>query len=114
MAWEVEEPEEVVVADVEEEVVGALVVPVLHQFDQGKPEKLLVELDRLLGVTADQGEVVHALNGCRQPAAFPPDIFLAQLCPARAKPLQFLALWLWPTCPPGSAVVGLGSAHRLA
>src|SRR5215472_18150494 len=94
MAGEVEEPEQVVVADVEEEVVGALVVPVLYKLDQRESEELLVELDRLLGITADQGEMMYALHAGRRSTARRPQILLAQLCPTRANPLKFLALWL--------------------
>ena len=56
---EVEEAEQVPVADVEEEVARAGVVAVLHQLDQREAEQPLVELDGLLHVTADQREVVH-------------------------------------------------------
>src|SRR5215472_575053 len=98
MTGEVEEPEQIVVADVEEEVVGASVVAVLHELDEREAEEFLVELDRLLGVATDQGEVVHALYGRRRPAAPGPQVLLAQFSPARADPLEFLALWLWHNC----------------
>ena len=69
MAGEVEEAEQVVVADVEEEVAGARVVPVLHQLDQREAEELLVEPDRLLDVRADQRQVVHAADGAGRAVA---------------------------------------------
>ena len=47
---EVEEGEQVAVADVEEEVRRALVVAVLEQLGQGEPEQVLVEADRPLDV----------------------------------------------------------------
>jgi hypothetical protein len=53
VAREVEEAEQVAVADVEEEVAGAGIVAVLDQLDQREPEELLVEADRLLDVAAD-------------------------------------------------------------
>ena len=59
VAGEVEEAQQVPVADVEEEVAGPGVVAVLHQLDQREPEQVLVEPDRLLDVAADQREVVH-------------------------------------------------------
>jgi hypothetical protein len=56
-----------VVADVEEEVVRARVVAVLHELHQREAKELLVELDGLLGVPADQGQVMDPLNGGRRP-----------------------------------------------
>jgi len=44
-----------VVADVEEEVIGARVIAVFYQLDEREAEELLIELDRLFGVLADQG-----------------------------------------------------------
>jgi hypothetical protein len=41
----------------EEEMVRAFVVAILYQLDQ-EAEEVLIELDRLLGVLADQGEVM--------------------------------------------------------
>lgn len=43
---EVEERQGVVVPEIEEEVRRALVVPVFEEFDQRKPEELLIEADR--------------------------------------------------------------------
>src|SRR3712207_9473972 len=45
---EVEEPEQVPVADVEEEVAGPGVVAVLHQLDEREAEGVLVEANGLL------------------------------------------------------------------
>ena len=64
---EVEEAEQVAVADVEEEVAGAGVVAVLHQLDQREAEQFLVEADGLLDVPADQCGVVQAAAGGRRP-----------------------------------------------
>src|ERR1700727_2386128 len=49
----------VAVADVEEEMGGAAVVPVLEQFDQGELEEVLVELHRPLAIAAQHGKVVQ-------------------------------------------------------
>jgi len=67
VAGEIEEPEQVVVADVEEEVIRPRVVAVLHELNQREAEELLVELDGLLGVLADQRQVVDPLNGGQRP-----------------------------------------------
>src|SRR5689334_14835739 len=66
VAGEVEEAEQVAVADVEEEVAGPLVVAVLDQLHQGEPEDVLVEADGLLDVLRDQREVVDAAHGARR------------------------------------------------
>ena len=68
---EVEEREQVAVADVEEEVRGPRVVAVLDQLGQREPEQVLVEADRALHVAADEGGVVpgrspRALGGRSQ------------------------------------------------
>src|SRR5271166_5718335 len=94
-AGKVEEPEQVLVADVEEKMVRTRIIPVLYQFDQREPEKLLVELDRFFRVAADQREMVHAMNGRRRPAGGRPQVLLAQLPPALANLLEFFAFWLW-------------------
>src|SRR5262249_29253137 len=110
-----EEPEQVVVADVEEEVVRAGVVAVLDQLDQREAEELLVELDRLLGVLADQGQVVDTLNGRLRAAGEGPQVLLAQFGPASWDPLKFCAFWLWHGCcllAPRSS--GLGRGRRPA
>ena len=57
---EVEEGQEVTVADVEEEVVRALVVPILEDLGQRELQHLLVELHGPLDVRAQHGEVVQA------------------------------------------------------
>jgi iron complex transport system ATP-binding protein len=59
-AREVKEPEQGVVAQVEEEVGRPRVVAVLDQLDQRKPEQALVERDGLLDVAADQRGVMDA------------------------------------------------------
>src|ERR1700683_2885594 len=98
MAREVEEAEQVTVPDVEEEVVGTRVVTVLHQLYQRKPEEVLVELDRLLGVTADQGQMVDTLDGGMRSARLRSHVLLAQFLPAGADPLEFLTFWLRHDC----------------
>ncbi len=70
VAGKVEEPEQRPVAEVEEEVAGAVVVAVLDQFDQREAEEILVERDRLLDVAADQREVMDARRSAA-PAARP-------------------------------------------
>src|SRR5262249_44313926 len=93
--WEIEEAEQVVVADVEEEVIGALVIAVLNQFDERAAEELLVELDRLLRVAADQRQVMYSLDGRRRPVIPWPQVLVAQFSPTRTHPLEFLTFWLW-------------------
>src|SRR5258708_26302553 len=100
VAREVEEPEQVAVPDVEEEVVGAGVVAVLHELHQREAEELLIEPDSLLGVPADQGEVMHALNPGRRPVSSPMQVALAQLLPAATGPLEPGTLWLPHNPPP--------------
>src|SRR5258708_22825296 len=99
-AREVEEPEQVGVPDVEEEVVGAGVVAVLHELHQREAEELLIEPDGLLGVPADQGEVMHALNRGRRPVSSRMQVALAQLLPAGTDSLELRTLWLWHNPPP--------------
>src|SRR5262245_23288459 len=102
MAREVEEPQQVAVADVEEEVAGTGVVAVLHQLDQREAEELLVELDRLLHVPADQGQVVHSLDGRVRPLAPRAQILVAQPLTARPHFRELGSLRLWhgrlPAC----------------
>ena len=57
---QVEEREQVAVADVEEEVVRAGVVPVLEDLGQGELQDALVEVDGAPYVGAQQREVVQA------------------------------------------------------
>ncbi len=59
-AGEVEERDEVAVADVEEEVVGARIVTVLNDLGQGEPEHPLIEVHRPLDVRAHDGDVMQA------------------------------------------------------
>jgi hypothetical protein len=58
VAGDVEEPDQVVVAEVEEKVAGAGMVAVLHRLDQREPQEVVVEADRLLDVAADQRDMV--------------------------------------------------------
>jgi hypothetical protein len=95
MAGEVEEPEHVVVADVEEEVAGARVVAILDQLNQREPEKLLVELDGLFHVAADEGDMVDALDGAGGPLSARPQVFFPQPLPTRPDFLEFVSLGLW-------------------
>src|SRR4051794_6777100 len=62
-AGEVEEGQQVAVADVEEEVRGPGVVPVLDQLGEREAEHVLVEADCPLDVAADQRGVVQAARG---------------------------------------------------
>ena len=62
-AGEVEEGDEVAVADVEEEVRGAGVVAVLDQLGQREAQHVLVEADGALDVAADQRGVVQPAGG---------------------------------------------------
>ena len=68
---QVEEGEQVAVADVEEEVVGAGVVAVLEDLGQGELQDALVELDGPSYVGADQREVVQAPRAARRPVGMP-------------------------------------------
>src|SRR5215469_5059479 len=86
IAREVEEPQQVVIADVEEEVIRPGVVPVLYQLDQRETEELLVEPDGLLGVFADKGQVVHSAHGADRALRQRPEILLAQFFPPCAYP----------------------------
>src|SRR5205823_8801642 len=61
-AGEVEEGEQVVMADVEEDVRRPGIVTVLHGLDEWEAEEVLVELDRPVDVAADEGEVVDSLG----------------------------------------------------
>src|SRR3954468_22460826 len=65
-AGEVEEGDEVAVANVEEEVRGAGVVAVLDELGQREAEHVLVEADGPLDVAADQRGVVQAAGGGRR------------------------------------------------
>jgi ADP-ribosylglycohydrolase len=67
-AGEVEEREQVPVADVEEEVVRPLVVPVAEDLGQRELQQPLVELDRLLDVGADERRMVDAARRRRRVA----------------------------------------------
>src|SRR4051795_11981601 len=66
-AREVEEGQQVAVADVEEEVRGARVVAVVDQLGQREAEHVLVEAHGRLDVAADQGGVVQPAGGGRRP-----------------------------------------------
>src|SRR5262249_55810995 len=57
---EVEEAEQVAVADVEEEVRRPRVVAVLEQLHEREADELLIEADRPLGIGADQSKVMDA------------------------------------------------------
>ena len=59
-AGEVEIGEIVIVTDIEEEVGGTPVVPVLEELGQRELQQVLLERDRPLDVTAQQGEMVQA------------------------------------------------------
>src|SRR5258707_3621025 len=63
-----EDREQVPVPDVEEEVAGALVVPVLDYLGQRELQDALVEPDRALNVRAEQGGVVDAAGTADRPA----------------------------------------------
>src|SRR5882757_429106 len=65
VAGEVEEPEQVAVPDVEEEVRRSRVVAVLDHLHQREAEQSLIEVDRLLDIAADQRDVVNAAGGRR-------------------------------------------------
>ncbi len=70
-AGEVEEGEQVLVADVEEEVRRARVVAVLDQLGEREAEEALVEGDGPLDVAADQGGVVQAAGARRRALRLP-------------------------------------------
>ena len=79
----VEERQQIVVADVEKQVRRAFVVAVLHQLDQRKAEQLLVELDRLLDVAADERHVVDAARAGRRPLGRWAQVFCVPLLAQR-------------------------------
>ena len=61
-AREVEERDEVALAQIEEEVVGARVIPVFEDVRQGHLEDLLVEAHSALDIGGQEGQVVHAAS----------------------------------------------------
>src|SRR5207253_607999 len=67
---EVEERQEVPVAEVEEEVVRALVVAVLEDVGQREPQHVLVEADGALDVRRQDRDMVDAAGGGRWPGVF--------------------------------------------
>jgi hypothetical protein len=73
---EVEEGQQVAVPDVEEEVVGPLVVAVLDDLGQRELQNPLVEADRPLHVGTQQGGVVNAAGAARRP--FGLDVLIVQ------------------------------------
>src|SRR5690242_18847840 len=75
-AGEVEKGQQVAVPDVEEEVIGPLVVAVLDDLGQRELQDSLVEADRPLHVGAQQGGVVDAAGAARRP--FGPDVLIVQ------------------------------------
>src|SRR5690348_9418937 len=95
MPGEVKETQQIPVANVEEEVARALVVPVLHQLNQREAEEALVELDGLLDVLADQRQVMHPADGGRRARVHRLKVALAKLVPVVPDLLKFAALWLW-------------------
>src|SRR5215217_6931538 len=100
VAGEVEEAEQVAVADVEEEVAGAGIVAVLDQLDQRESEELLVEADRLLDVAADEGDVVDPGGGGGRPVGGRAHVALPQPVPAGPDLLQLGSLRLRHDPPP--------------
>src|SRR5215218_7832742 len=94
VAGEVEEAEQVAVADVEEEVAGAGIVAVLDQLDQREPQELLVEADRLLDVAADQSDVVDSGGGGGCPVGGRAQVAPSQPLPAAPDLLQLCSLRL--------------------
>ena len=80
-AREVEEGEQVAVADVEEEVRGTLVVAVLEQLGERELEQVLVERDRRLHVARQQREMVHATRRRRRPVLGRREVPIPELVP---------------------------------
>jgi hypothetical protein len=76
-------------------VAGTGVVAVLHQLDQGETKELLVELDRLLHVAADQRQVVHPLDSGVRPLGPRAQVLLAQPLAARPDFFKLVSLGLW-------------------
>ncbi|CAB4812843.1 unannotated protein [freshwater metagenome] len=62
-ARQIEEGQPVAVTDVEEQVRGAAVVPVLEKVGQREAEHVLVETDGPLHVGAEERHVMHATGG---------------------------------------------------
>ena len=62
---EVEERQQVAVADIEEEMVGTLVVAVLKDLRERELEQVLVEADGAFHVSAEDCDMVYAASGGR-------------------------------------------------
>ncbi len=71
------------------------VVPVLHELDQREAEHLLVELDRLLDVAADQREVVHPPHRGGRALAGRAQVLLLEGGTPGPDGLELIPCWLW-------------------
>src|SRR5262245_64876124 len=91
---EVEEAEQITVADVEEEVRRALVVTVLDEIDQREAQHVLIEADGLFDVAADQGHVMESPSRRRRSLAEVAQIGLAEFVAPGADRLELGSLWL--------------------
>src|SRR5712691_4472426 len=78
---EVEEGQQVAVAEIEEKVGRAGVVAIFHDLDQREAEQVLVELDGLFDVAADHRQVVGAAHGRSRPRGPRPQIALPKVGP---------------------------------
>ena len=81
---EVEEGEQIAVADVEEEVRGAGIVAVLDQLGEREAEQVLVEADGPLDVAADQRRVVQAAGRAMAGRSAAGRRCCSRICPRRA------------------------------
>src|SRR5439155_1081435 len=81
---EIEEGEQVPMADVEEEVCRALVVAVLEQLGERELEQVLIEGDGRLEVAREESEVMEAARRRRCPLAGRPEVLRPQGSPLLA------------------------------
>src|SRR4051794_24391134 len=88
-ARQVEEREQVAVADVEEEVVGAGVVAVLEDLGERELEDALIEVDRASYVGADEREVVQAARAARRALRCGPQVAAPDQLALRGDGFQF-------------------------
>src|SRR5438876_5369131 len=81
---EVEEGEQISMADVEEEVCRALVVAVLEQLRERELEQVLIEGDRRLDVAREESEVMESARRRRCPLTRRPEVLRPEGSPLLA------------------------------
>src|SRR3954470_3996712 len=115
-AGEVEEGDEVAVADVEEEMRGARVVAVLDQLGQREAEYVLVEAHGPLDVAADERGVVQPAGGRRRPLARGLEVRLPDpgALPLDGGQVRVAGGVAHGASPPGRSAVGTTAATRIS